>query len=269
MTHGRVKSGPWLSKWYMDCIGADGECMIAYWARASWREMSVTYGGLLRRAASGEVESRSTLRPGREPLERDGEVRWACGALGISGEWHARGAPIVRELWRGDAGKVRWSCIAPAAEASVMLGGRELRGPGYVERIEMTVAPWRLPIRELRWGRWIGPRGSLVWIDWRGGHPLTLIAADGREASGTVGDIAVQTSNGDVLELARHGVIRSGKLGATVLGAIPGLGALLPDAILSTQEDKWIGRSERRSADGAREEGWAIHEIVRFGLERP
>ena len=63
---------------------------------------------------------------------------------------------------------------APAAEVSVSLRGfAPLRGTGYAERILITIPPWRLPIRELRWGRWIGEAASrsVVWIDWRGESP--------------------------------------------------------------------------------------------------
>lgn len=47
--------------------------------------------------------------------------------------------------------------------------GEEFVGTGYAERLDMTLAPWALPFEELRWGRFIGPSRSAVWIYWRGG----------------------------------------------------------------------------------------------------
>ena len=260
-----------LTKWYLDCVGADGEAVIAYWARAGWRGVSVAYAGLLRRAAAGEVVTSFTLRPGTEPRIVEGVVSWQCAGLGVRGEWRGgeRHRAISRTLLEDSGGRVRWECVAPAAEVEVEQTGAAgtLRGLGYAERIEMTIAPWRLPIRELRWGRWISAERSVVWIDWRGRHPMTLIALDGAEVAGSVADLAVRMEGDTELTLSREGVIRSGRLGATVLGSIPGLRSVLPDAILSTQEDKWIGRGVLRSADGSTDEGWAIHEIVRFGGE--
>lgn len=256
-----------LSKWYMDCVGADGETLIAYFARVGWRGVSIAYAGLIRRAAAGDVASSFSLRPEAEPRHEGDSIAWECGDLDIRGEWRPRLGAISRTLLQPEGGRVEWHCIAPAAAATIDWPHGTLRGLGYIERIDMTIAPSRLPIRELRWGRFIGPRRNVVWIDWRGEHPLTLIVRDGIEVAGRVEDLAVHTSAGEELTFRRDGMIRSGRLGATVLASIPGLRSLLPEAILGTQEDKWVGRGVLRSADGSTEEGWAIHETVRFGRE--
>jgi hypothetical protein len=91
---------------------------------------------------------------------------------------------------------------------------------------------------------------------------------DGGPVEGVVEDCGVQVAEGPRLIITESNVIRSGRLGATVLGSIPVLRSAVPDAIMNTQEDKWIGRGVLVAEDGSEEEGWAIHEIVRFGQER-
>ena len=41
-----------LSKWYVDCVGEDGECAIAYHAELSWGPIALGYASLLRRGAA-------------------------------------------------------------------------------------------------------------------------------------------------------------------------------------------------------------------------
>ncbi len=269
MTDEQTYAGFQFTKWYLDCVGPDGEAAIAYWARLRWHGFGLAYSGLLHRAVDGRVEASSTLRPGPGPIAESGRINWSCGALDAEGEWRPRTAPYSAELWRNAEGRgVQWDCIAIAAKARVRAGPGVIEGFGYAERIELTVVPWSLPIRELRWGRWIGANRSLVWIEWRGGHPLTLILLDGTPVPGVVEDHGVQVRDGLRLEISGRSVIRSGRLCATVLGSIPVLRSMVPDAILSTQEDKWISRGMLRDIGGIDEEGWAIHEIVRFGGER-
>lgn len=256
-----------LTKWYLDCVSEDGEAVIAYWARAAWRGLAVGYAGLLQRSASGEVASSFTLRPGAEPCQEGDTIRWRCDALGLCGEWRCRVAAAGRELFRAGAGAIDWECAAPAAEVEMKLARGTLSGLGYSERLELTIAPWKLPIRELRWGRWIGPTSNVVWIDWRGEHPLTLILLGGEQVHGEVLDHEVRIAEGPRLVVSDNRVLRSGDLGATVLDSIPILRSALPEAILHTHEEKWIGRGVLTGADGVTEEGWAIHEVVRFSRE--
>ena len=63
--------------------------------------------------------------------------------------------------------------------------GVVLRGLGYAEHLSMTIPPWRLPIDTLRWGRFLSPERSVVWIDWqKEGDGRTWIFVDGTEVRG-------------------------------------------------------------------------------------
>ena len=136
-----------LRKWYMDCVAEDGTGVIAYWARLSWGVVRLRYAAtLVRRGAS--VSESATLRPGREP----GQNRMAlprCRPLGIEGHWSPLDQPVCRTLLASDEGSVEWHCLVPRAKGRLMLAdGVVVKGLGYVERLNLTILPGDLPIRE-------------------------------------------------------------------------------------------------------------------------
>ncbi len=251
-----------LRKWYLDCVTADGQALIAYRAQVQWGALKLGYASMLRRTRGGDGDStETTLRPGDEPVEEPDMVRWACPRLAVEGRWRRACSRVERRLIDGPEGILTWRCVMPRAECEVTVGELgPVRGLGYAESLEMTVAPWGLPIQELRWGRWLSESSSLVWIRWTGPRPLTLVLEDGREIAGEVGDDAVALRDGRTLALERARTIREGELGATVLAGIPKLRDVVPPAILRTSEQKWLSRGRLGAAIG-----WAIHERVAFG----
>src|SRR5262249_7828194 len=78
-------------------------------------------------------------------------------------------------LWTDGRRHVTWD---PFVLNGVVEGAKH--GRGYAEKLVMTVAPWRLGIDRLWWGRFCGDCHSLVWIVWEGRHPLRLSLLDGK-----------------------------------------------------------------------------------------
>src|ERR1043166_5189999 len=158
----------WIRKWYLDCVADDGTTWIGYWGEVRWGALQVTF-------ASSPLSHATSLRREAEPRHAE-SITWSASSIGVASyELKPRVNAVERELYDG----VTWRCIAPSGDAAVELPERTLRGRGYAEVLEMQVAPWSLPIRELRWGRAIGAETSLVWIEWRGGHPLQLAIRGG------------------------------------------------------------------------------------------
>jgi hypothetical protein len=142
---------------------------------------------------------------------------------------------------------------------------RRLLGLGYAERLTLSLAPWRLPIDELRWGRWIAGDGlrSVVWIDWRGPRPLTAVYLDGaREPSAAVGDDVV-TMGRSALFLTGRRVLHHRAL-RDIVGRSDALTRVLPEAWLEMQDCKWMSTGTLEATGGRTATGWAIHEHVRF-----
>lgn len=253
-----------LRKWYLDLTTESGDAVIVYQAAVRWRALRLRYASVLLGSREGAAaKSWTTVRPGPEPVEEDGRIYWSGERLGAEGTWTRVDAPVSRTLLRKDAGAVEWNCIIPAAQARITKGGQSWEGLGYVEVLDLTIPPWSLPITELRWGRFLAPRRSVVWIDWQGPAALSLAWVDGVEYAATIGEHAVR-AGGVELRLDQTRVLRAGRLGATVLGRIPGLVNLLPPPIVRTEEVKWVSAGVLCEPAGE-VRGWAIHERVVFG----
>ena len=159
-----------LSKWYLDAVGEDGEVFIGYRANLRMRRLAVSYASTLT-AGARAPRTRSTVRPGEDPDFFEGALAWAEPKLGGKAAWRASGARDLPDPLR-NVPKARsiWRCLClRLPRGNRAEGGRSLRGLGYAEHLSMTLPPWRLPIDTLRWGRFLTPRHSVVWIDWESG----------------------------------------------------------------------------------------------------
>ena len=254
-----------LRKWYVDCVAADGTAVVAYWAQLSWGVVRLRYAATLVQRG-GAVSEAATLRPGREPWPELGGFAWRCGPLEIEGHWLALDQPVHRTLLASGAGSVEWSCLLPRARSRlVFANGIAVEGLGYVERVDLTLPPWKLPVRELRWGRFLSDDAGVVWIEWRGARPLALLTINGSEMAGAeIGDAGVTWPAGR-LELEPGSVLREGTLGTTALARIPLLPCLAPRAIREIHESKRLRRGRLVEGGGRVETGWAIDEVVYFG----
>jgi hypothetical protein len=245
-----------LEKWYLDVVAEDGRALVAYWLELRWRSLRVRAASTLVAGATGATRERTTLVAGLPPRLEDGAVRFACGRLDVAGRWSPLVAAAGATLLDGPQGHVTWECVAPTARVSATVGGETFEGLGYAERLTMTVPPWRLPIRELRWGRFAADEGGLVWIEWRGDVPRALAFRDGRPVPLAEVRQDGVSAGGVELTLTDAVPLRSGALGR---GPLRRLAGALPAAFLRVDERKWRARG---SAGGA--SGWVIHEVVRW-----
>ncbi len=164
-----------LTKWYADCIGENGDAIIVYCGIARWRAITLRYASRLEANAGKRPQARYSLRKCVMPAEEGTTVRWRCKSLEIEGTWERLDPAFDAQIYESPEGSIEWHCLHPRARVRLNLGnGVVVRGLGYVERMEMSVAPWSLPLEELRWGRFLSETDSLVWIDWRGEKRRTL-----------------------------------------------------------------------------------------------
>src|SRR5262245_19565399 len=162
-----------LEKWYADVVNR-GRVSIHYRASLDLGLLELAYRGELDRTRHGtfSVGSAKSLpriegSPARLLLMTDG------GALA----WRqATSRPIC--LWSDGQHQVTWNPFVLNGAVEGATNGR-----GYAEQLRMTVAPWRLGIDRLWWGRFCGDQHSLVWIVWEGRHPLRLVLFDGSAAN--------------------------------------------------------------------------------------
>jgi hypothetical protein len=251
-----------LSKWYLDITTPDGAVAIFYVGRLRLGLFYLPYNELI------------TFRPGRGVT---GAQRWSSratietnpgGSIGLdvpalktTGVWRACRLPVERALLDAQPESIEWSCFQFDGPAVVRLpSGERLEGHGYVEKLELTCRPWRMPFDELRWGRLTGAGCSVTWIDWRGGEVRRWVFVDGEQVAATrVDEEAVEWPGGRV-ELHRGDVLRNARIGRTVAGPFA---FLLPTRIAQATETKWVATALLCDRHGERE-GRVIHEVVRW-----
>lgn len=133
----------------------------------------------------------------------------------------------------------------------------------------MTIAPWKLPIRTLRWGRFATRSDWIVWIDWLVDFTRRIVYPNGQIASTSLlEDDQIESDDGARLTMNRSLVLREGPLGATALSGIPGVRDSFPARLLNVSERKWRSRARFERPGTLTVEGWAIHEGVEWPKSR-
>jgi len=255
-----VKAAFKLSKWYLDCVTDLGDASIAYIGMVDWGPIRVHYSSILENRAE-LVRARYSLRPQTEPTIDHGSLHWRSGALKIDGEWRADSAAIRETVFSSGDGLIEWQCFMPRARARI---GNRI-GLGYVEHLRMTIAPWRMPIRTLRWGRFSTGSDWIVWIDWLGDFTRRIVYRNGQVApTSLLEDGQIGFGDGARLTMDRSLVLREGPLGTAALSAIPGIRRTFPARLLNVNECKWRSRARLERPGESPAEGWAIHERVEW-----
>jgi hypothetical protein len=263
-----VKDAPGftLTKWYLDCATADGRAVIAYWASLTWLKLSVTWQNVSWFEPQGARSQRSSLAKAPPPQVLEDAITWPA-TLGGEIRIEQRAGPVEARLYESENGLVDWRTEAPAAMVRATFPAfGTIEGPGYVERIVMTVPPWRLPIRELRWGRWIDAAAarSVVWIDWRGSAPQTRVFVDGICARNPVVTDDCVSAGTARLTIGDRLTLHQRALG-DIVATIPPLRAALPATLLALRQSKWCGNAVLTNESEAPITGRTIHEVVIFG----
>jgi hypothetical protein len=139
-----------------------------------------------------------------------------------------------------------------------------MQGFGYAERLDLTVAPWKITIGELQWGRFLSATDSLVWIRTGGAQRTTIAVHNGQDVRlSHIEPESVRLESGPALELDCGRTLRTGRLSDTVLPAAPVLERFFPRSILNLRETKWCSHATLTTKDRT-STGWAIHEVVEW-----
>lgn len=254
-----------LEKWYLDTVTPEGEACIAYWASVAWHGISLTWHNATRYALEQSPVERSSIRGAPAPVVIGQSLNWQSDRIGVSASYECTSPPASLVLLDEPAGRIAWECVAPAGRARIAVDAAVIAGTGYAERLTMTIAPWSLPIDELRWGRWISDdaAASVVWIDWRGAVTRRWAIVNGHPAA----DVAV-SDHGVAVGGARlthvHPRVLHERAISRFLQQIPTLAALASHIPLAWEERKWCARSTWSDASGHTRHGWALYETVRL-----
>ena len=164
-----------LTKWYADCVTAEGDLAIVYSAELRMAGVPFHYEAVLLKDAGAAAKTSYSLRRNALPRMEDGCVRWGSREWSAKGVWQADAEEQSERLYATEGGELVWRCVAPRAVGRVEVAGREMQGWGYAEEVRLTIAPWKLPIKRLRWGRFVNATDAVVWIDWEGSHATRVV----------------------------------------------------------------------------------------------
>lgn len=243
----------------MDCVTELGTTAILYSAKISWRGMQASYSSIL--LSDGTTTTTQTSMKRQRIKSTDSEISIEFPGLEVAGTWKSAALPVQQTMFEDARGSVLWNCLQPSSLAYVKVGDRELTGLGYAECLTLTLPPWQLPMRQLKWGRFVSPRDSLAWIDWQGPYCTSLVVHNGRKCVASAISQSQVVLDHATLHLDELVTLRSGALASTILPSAPALRSLLPHALFNITEHKWRSRGTLDTADH-QSTGWVIHEVV-------
>lgn len=252
-----------LTKWYFDVVTAHGDFAIAYWGEVRWGRLHPHVSALqLGNRTHGPMPWRTSAQDVGPPCV-EGGIRWHADPLDLLIEGR-RGAPsVTRELLATSQGRITWTAELPRAAMRMHCGHQTLEGLGYAERLDLTLLPWRIPVDTIRWGRFIAPDASLVWIEWQGDHPLTLLLRDGEPIDAAIiAEEVVTATDGTTLTITEPQLLTDDRVS----------GLLAPLEILQTimspigklHQRRWLSRGLLQRPGLPPSTGWVIHEFVEW-----
>ena len=246
-----------LEKWYADVAG-DGSLFVHYCANLDIGPVAIGYEGELRsgRERRGFFSLGANARRPRSIGGDDGSASLAVSTADGPATWR-NASHRPRVLWSDGRRQVLWDPVVLNGEVSGARTGR-----GYAERLVLTVAPWRLGITRLWWGRFCGDRHSLVWIVWEGGRPLRLALLDGRDADLRTIDVEHVALGSVSLHLSGHQVLVDQVMGTGALAGMPLHRRIAPLTFLAGRECKWLADGVLMSAGTVADRGAVVFETV-------
>ena len=252
-----------LHKWYLDVVTDQGIALILYSARVEWGRLALDYASVLH-CADGPLRESRTVHRVEHPQRRGNSLLWRNAPLQIEGRWDRDARAIRRTLLKGPDGAIRWTCHMPRARATVRCGNQQIAGLGYVESLDLTVSPAKLPFHTLRWGRHLSREHALVWIDWTGDTAHRWVWLDGHEQSHATfaHDVPSCIAEGTTLQLSNTRDVHN----RPVIGALDGLPSMITRRIAGglgrMHEHKQVSQSAILAGGCVLDSGWSLHEVV-------
>jgi hypothetical protein len=250
-----------LEKWYLDLADRSSErCFIGYAASLKWRKLHIGYFGFTFLNSKGEIETRNSFADHELAFNAGPVFEWKTEAF--QGRWEQLRDPIRELLYQKGEKKIDWCCFQPLARAELNIGSERINGFGYCEKMVLSFLPWKLPIQQLYWGRFLNDQVSIIWIRWIGPVPKTLIFFNSqRFVDAHVSEFEVAFDHYR-LSLTNSIALRSGTLESNVFEKVPLIAKLFPASIMGLHEQKWLSRGELFQNGVSVNIGKAIHELV-------
>ena len=260
-----------LEKWYLDFVTKNGNAMIFYAAKLKWKKWEVPYTSWLSYNKETGAISKSRFLNVKLPEEKNDIISWNDDKFNISGTWKALSSPIKAQLFQSNEGELIWNCFQPRAKVSVKINGKEINGFGYSEQLTLNLFPWKLPMKELRWGRYTSKENYIVWIELiKGTEKQQWLWFNGRKyENSTINNNLIYIPKEDLSLILDKNVIlveekKILKIVKVILSYLPGFNNPISNNFLNADESKWLSHATLLKNGKFVEKGWSIYEFVNF-----
>lgn len=263
-----------LNKWYLDFVGNNGEAMIFYAAKLSWKGFTVNYGSWIYYDPESGAKERSHFRNVNFPEKKDNVITWHDDEFKVSGSWESVAKPLQARLFESDRGYLDWNCFQPASRVQIKIKDKIIEGEGYLEQLILTAPPWHIPMNDLRWGRFHSLYDTMVWIElrkenkqqwlWLNGEKITNCSIEDDHISSSEMNFLLKLDRGVVLE-SENKIYR---VMHKLLQYMPGFNKLMPTKFLMAYNHKWLSKGEFQKKGRPVMHGIAIHEWVNFNARK-
>lgn len=262
-----------LNKWFLDFIGNNGETIIFYSAKLSWKGFTAHYASWIDYNPKSGVKVKSHFLNVKAPEIKDKLITWHDNKFKISGTWESMAKPLHARIFESDDGYLDWNCFQPASSVRLKIKDKIINGNGYVEQLILTTPPWHIPMNDLRWGRFHSHHDTVVWIELRKVEKQQWLWLNGEKLMNcSIEDSHISsTEKSFLLKLDRNVVLESEKkifqVVQKLLRYLPGFNKLMPSKFLMADNHKWISKGEFKKNGSPVTQGMAIHEWVNFNVQ--
>ena len=264
-----------LDKWFLDFTTEDGQAAIFYAAKLKWRGLTVPFTSWLNCSSSGQITNHSRFYHVNMPEIFGEKIYWADSNFKLAGTWTASRSPLHARLFESPEGWLHWNCHQPASNVQLKMNGQFTQGSGYAEQLIMTLPAWKIPMDELRWGRFVSQAYNMVWIElkekqkqqwvWLNGEPIDNCEIDDHQIILPAKKLTLLLDQKVVLESEKK--IQS--VVEKIIRYIPGFNQVVPLHFLMADEHKWLSNGQLQQHGKTIATGMSIHELVYFKPERP
>jgi hypothetical protein len=259
-----------LNKWFLDFVGINGAAMIFYAAKLRWHGWSASYTSWLGYEPGKKLSLKSRFRNVQIPVINDNTINWNDPGFGVSGTWESCAKMVQARLFESQEGILDWLCYQPASKVRLRIKNTVLEGRGYAEQLILTVPPWKIPMDELRWGRFGSDDNIMVWIEMREKEKQQWLWLNGER----IGNCLIEDDHIILPEKKLELILDKGTLLESekkifavvekVIHYIPGFNKIMPVNFLMADEYKWLSRGQLETDHRTTSHGMAIHELVNF-----
>jgi len=204
------------------------------------------------------------------PVREGAMINWADAGFGVIGTWTSRSPMLADRIFDSEDGYLDWFCYQPASDVRLTVGGHPMEGRGYAEQLIMTIPAWKIPMDELRWGRFGSEEDTLVWIELREKGKKQWLWLNGEKIDDPlINDDRIAIPGRKIfLELDRSVILESERkiqsVVETLIRYIPGFNKVMPLTFLTSHATKWMSHGKLLREGGEKGKGMAIHERVIF-----